>query len=403
MHLWYLLGIIFLNARAVRGLGVIVPLRLDPGTDCAAWDAVSTAITVHPNLHFYIVINPDINPEAGDSLPNASYLACIPNLRPSTPSNAIIMGYVDTATSTSVVPYIDAYAAWNGSYHLDGIMLDHVSATVSLIGTYTSYVSHARSAGFTFIGLDPAAAADESYFPLVDLINTYEYLYSAFDVSLLSDNTSTPLSKQSVVLTNAPTNDSYSTVLSELENLAVCAVYITDKGDTDSALPSQWSALVSELGTITPGAVSASSNGGASQTGSSTPVSSGSNAQTTSALPSRKTKSRLGEIIGPILGLLFLLMGALLFCVRMRRRRRRLDLSASESMWELGPNSVVPAPFEDDRGTRYSSGTRRPSMSLQEARTATATAHRESHGFPPFPPPSYSDVDTQDHTLARSN
>ncbi|KAJ7689229.1 Spherulation-specific family 4-domain-containing protein [Mycena olivaceomarginata] len=396
------------------GLGVILPLRLGPGTNCAAWTPVSSAITAHPSVHFYIVINPDFSPNSSDFLPNANYRACIPTLRPSSTSTNVL-GYVDTATSTTVNSYIDAYAAWNSSYRPNGIMLDHVSATASLFGTYKNYISRARSAGFTFIALDPAAAADKSYFPLVDLINTYEYLYSAFDVASLANSASTPLSKQSVVLTNAPANDSFGTLVSQLDSSGVGAVYITDKGNTDSALPSQWSALVSEIGTLAPSSSSASgpltatglTSASASETASPTPPASSSNQSTTSS------KSHLGAIIGGVLGAILFFIGVLL--IYMHIRRQRLPNSQQAEMDRAIPDemgqdfAVAPTPFEERSSTGMQSGLggKGGRREIRVTSPSSPPASSASHGIPPmtqresesltadipaFPPPSYSGI-----------
>ncbi|KAJ7801724.1 Spherulation-specific family 4-domain-containing protein, partial [Mycena olivaceomarginata] len=375
-----LLGILFLNTRLVRGLGVILPLRLGPGTNCAAWTPVSSAITAHPSVHFYIVINPDFSPNSSDFLPNANYRACIPTLRPSSTSTNVL-GYVDTATSTTVNSYIDAYAAWNSSYRPNGIMLDHVSATASLVGTYKNYISRARSAGFTFIALDPAAAADKSYFPLVDLINTYEYLYSAFDVASLANSASTPLSKQSV--------------------LGVGAVYITDKGNTDSALPSQWSALVSEIGTLAPSSSSASgpltatglTSASASKTASPTPPASSSNQSTTSS------KSHLGAIIGGVLGAILFFIGVLLIYMRIRRQRlpnsqAEMDRAIPDEMGQLDGHAKRARGKGGRREIRVTSPSSPPASSASHGIPPMTQRESESltADIPAFPPPSYSGI-----------
>ncbi|KAF7345000.1 hypothetical protein MVEN_01662800 [Mycena venus] len=414
MHSWPLL-VPFFNIGLVRGLGVILPLRSEPGNNCNAWTGVSTVITAHPNTPFYIVINPDINPQSGDSLPDANYRACIPTLRPSANPNTIVMGYVDTVTASTVIPYMDAYAAWDTSYRPDGIMLDHVSATSSLLDTYKNYTSHVKSAGFTFTALDPAAAADASYFPLVDLINTYEFLYSSFDATSLSDSASTPLSKQSVVLTNAPANDSYSTVISGLASLGVGAVFVTDKGDTDSALPSQLIAFVSEIAKLAPD--SSSSFGSPSATVSSpSPTASlalpgsSSTDRSTPRTP-HKTKSHISAIIGGVIGAVLFLIGVLLIYVRLRPRKNSSespDLN-SELAVDLDPRLAIATPFEahaqsptEQHPTGYSpsisvSGKGRPAVapsSNPREDPRVPMAQRESFAIPAFPPPSYSDVDT---------
>ncbi|KAJ6507496.1 Spherulation-specific family 4-domain-containing protein [Mycena vulgaris] len=301
---------------------VIIPLRAAPGTSCTAWASVSKAITDHPHTPFYIVINPNINHGPNGSLPDADYRACVPKLRPPANPNTIVLGYVDSATATTIVAYIDAYAAWGSAYRPDGVVLDHVSATASLLDTYQAYISHAKSVGFTFTALDPATAAAAAYFPLADLINTYEYMYSAFDAASLSGDTATPLPKQSVVLTNAPVNGSYSAIISRLAELGVGAVYITDAGDTDSALPRQWAAFVSEVANAAP----LSSSTSAGSLGPTPSVSVPSASSTTSSLPTTAPQSHskppLPAILGSVLGTAACLLVILGVCMYMRIRRR---------------------------------------------------------------------------------
>ncbi|KAJ6542858.1 Spherulation-specific family 4-domain-containing protein [Mycena capillaripes] len=433
MHSWHFLYILFFVAPLVHGLGVILPLRLDPDTNCAAWSSVTAAlvpfllclsyslhhsITAHTNTHFYIVINPDINPNSSDLQPNANYRGCIPTLRPSTNPNTIVLGYVDTATSTTVLPYIDVYAAFDTSYRPNGIILDHIPALPN--DTYKNYISHVKSAGFTFTALDPAAAVDAAYFPLVDLINTYEFLYSSFNTASLSDGASTPLSKQSVVLTNAPTNDSYSAIVSQLANLGVGAVFITDRGNTDSALPSQWSAFVSEVAKLVPSGSSTISSSDAAVLSSTSNTGSLTSPSSTEPVHSHShTKPPIGAIIGGVLGAVLLLAAAVLIFMRIRRRRNLPNTPDPAVTAELDPTLIVSAPFQEQSasGTRSSSGKGRPLVGPSSPTVApwsptaarlesspsgpaaseprVSTAHRESLAVPAYPPPSYSDVGSE--------
>ncbi|KAJ7157953.1 hypothetical protein C8R43DRAFT_1125093 [Mycena crocata] len=92
--------------------------------------------------------------------------------------------------------------------------------------------------------------------PLADLIVTYD--------------TFTPLAKQAVVLYEAPANGSYATLLSQLADMRVGAVYITDKGNTHAAFPSKWAAFVRDVAnTQIPSTLSSAT--GASSTESTSP------------------------------------------------------------------------------------------------------------------------------------
>ncbi|KAF7333624.1 hypothetical protein MSAN_02405300 [Mycena sanguinolenta] len=145
---------------------------------------------------------------------------------------------------------------------------DKISPTASQLSTYQSYVSHAQSQGFTFIGLDPGeTVADASYFSIANLVNTYEGSYSSFNPASLTGT----MSQQSVILVNSPTTGTYTAIISQLENLGVEAVYISTVADTSQALPAQLSEFASEIASAGGGATSGStgSSGSSGTTGSS--------------------------------------------------------------------------------------------------------------------------------------
>ncbi|KAJ7753962.1 Spherulation-specific family 4-domain-containing protein [Mycena maculata] len=248
-------------ASCIQALAVLLPLYVYPGTNCAAWTSVFSAISAHLTTTFYIVVNPNSGPGSGGSQPDENFVTCIPQLQPSG-SQTILLGYVDVnaPTSGSVVGDIDTYAGWDSSYRPTGIYLDDISPTADLVSTYQSYVSHATSDGFTFTALDPGEAASSAYYDMVDLVNTYETSYSSFTPASLSGT----LSKQSVILTNAPSTGAYSSVISELENMGVAAVYISDVSDSSPDLPIQLSEFVSEVASVGGSSTSAGSTSGSS-------------------------------------------------------------------------------------------------------------------------------------------
>ncbi|KAJ7325511.1 Spherulation-specific family 4-domain-containing protein [Mycena albidolilacea] len=249
-----------------HALGILLPLYVSPGANCAAWSPVFDAISANANTQWYIIVNPDSGPGSFDQL----YETCVSKIP--TSANQITMGYVDT-TGGNVLRDIDTYAGWPSSSRPHGIFFDDISPTTKQLGTYQSYVSHAKSQGFTFIGLDPGqTVADSSYFSIADLINTYEDSYSSFNPDSLSGT----LSKQSVTLVNSPTTGSYSTVISQLESKDVAAVYISTASDSIPDLPSQLSGFASEVASVGGGATSSGSTGTNSGSTGSTGGSSGS-------------------------------------------------------------------------------------------------------------------------------
>ncbi|KAJ6476397.1 Spherulation-specific family 4-domain-containing protein [Mycena sanguinolenta] len=237
---WCALYILLIDLSVVpriHGLGILLPLYIYPNTNCAAWSPVFDAISANSNAQWYIIINPDTGPGPTDEL----YETCVTEIPPSV--NQVIMGFVDT-TAGNVLGDIDTYAGWPTSSRPHGIFFDEISPTASQLSTYQSYVSHAQSQGFTFIGLDPGqTVTDASYFSIADLINTYENSYSSFNPASLTGT----MSKQSVILVNSPTTGTYTTVISQLESLGVEAVYISTVADTSQTLPAQLSEFASEV------------------------------------------------------------------------------------------------------------------------------------------------------------
>ncbi|KAJ7801715.1 Spherulation-specific family 4-domain-containing protein [Mycena olivaceomarginata] len=262
-------------APCIHALGILLPLYVYPGTNCAAWSPVFDAISANTNTQWYIIINPNSGPGSFDQ----QYETCVSKLPAS--SNQITMGFVDTKGG-NVLGDIDTYAGWPSSSRPHGIYFDNVSPTTNQLSTYQGYVSHAKSQGFTFIGLDPGqTVTDSSYFSIADLINTYEDSYSSFN----SDSLSGTISKQSVILVNSPTTGSYSTVISQLESKGVAAVYISTVSDSSSDLPTQLSEFANEVANIGGGATSSGTTSGSTgSTGSSgSTTGSGTNSGSTSS------------------------------------------------------------------------------------------------------------------------
>ncbi|KAJ6476241.1 Spherulation-specific family 4-domain-containing protein [Mycena sanguinolenta] len=252
----YILLIQLFVAPCIQALGILLPLYLYPDTNCAAWSTVSEAISANSNAQWYIIINPDNGPGATDEL----YQTCVSHIPAS--ANQIIMGYVD-ASGGNVNAEVDTYAGWPTSSRPDGIYFDNISPTTSQLSKYEGYISHAKSDGFTFIGLDPGeAVSDSSYFSIADLINTYEDSYSSFNPSSLTGT----MSKQSVILVNSPTTGTYTSVISQLESLGTEAVYISTVSDSNQALPAQLSEFASEVAAS--GAASSGSTGSSGSSGS---------------------------------------------------------------------------------------------------------------------------------------
>ncbi|KAF7344998.1 hypothetical protein MVEN_01662600 [Mycena venus] len=281
---YYALSILLIQlfvAPCIHALGILLPLYIYPDTNCAAWSPVSAAISANPNVQWYIIINPNSGPGSTDPL----YQSCVSQLPAST--NQITMGFVDTKAG-NVLGDIDTYAGWPSSSRPHGIYLDNISPTANQLSTYESYISHAKSQGFSFIGLDPGqTVAESSYFSIADLINTYEDSYSSFNADSLSGT----ISKQSVILVNSPSTGSYSTVISQLQSKGVAAVYISTVSDSSSNLPAQLSEFASEVASVGGGGTSSGSTGSSDGTTGSNSNGSTSNGSTSNGSASSSSQS----------------------------------------------------------------------------------------------------------------
>ncbi|KAK7029914.1 Spherulation-specific family 4-domain-containing protein [Favolaschia claudopus] len=234
MLAFYILLIQLFVAPCTYALGILLPLYVYPGTNCAAWSPVFDAISANSNAQWYIVINPNDGPGSNDQL----YQDCVSKIPSS--SNQIIMGFINTNKGNTLGD-VDTYAGWPSSSRPRGIFFVNITPTTSQLATSQSYISHAKSQGFTFMGLDPGqSVSDSAYFSAADLVNTYEDSYSSFNPNSLSGT----MSKQSVILVNSPSTGSYSSVISQLQSKGVAAVYISTVSDDRSDLPAQLSGAV---------------------------------------------------------------------------------------------------------------------------------------------------------------
>ncbi|KAK7035691.1 Spherulation-specific family 4-domain-containing protein [Favolaschia claudopus] len=330
-----------LSATRVHALAVITPLYHNPDSTCAAWDSYSKIIQNHPHTTFYTIINPDHGPGAANSQPRGGYQACVRNLRPSANPNAIVLGYVDTKSASTVLADIDTYAGWQPTYRPTGIFMDNVTATAEKLEMYSGYVSHAKSKGFTFTGLNTGGPAEAAYYPLVDLINTYSAAYSSFNptsFSSSSNSASTPISKQSVWLldTSPSTIGRSSGLLNQLGAAGLGAVFMSNETTAVglSGLPPNFAAFVEDVATAKNLAPSSSSGPSASlNSQGSVPTSS------SHAAENSKSSPPIAAIVGGVLGGLVVFLVLLVIVLCMRRRKH-------PSEQELQPQHAEMTPFQ---------------------------------------------------------
>ncbi|KAK7028117.1 hypothetical protein VNI00_014932 [Paramarasmius palmivorus] len=189
--------------------GVLFPLYIYPfqNTVCGGWTRVVDAATSHPDLPFWLVINPDSGPGLPQTQPNFDWTPCIPQLR-SASSNVHIIGYVHTnygaQTLDAVNTNITTYAGWSSEYRPDA-PLPHKRALL-----------------------------------LVPVLRRESY--SDFNLDQLSFSSSTPASKQAVVLHHGPSTTDASLVNQLIGTDRIGAIFLTDAEYT--SIPGDWDNFV---------------------------------------------------------------------------------------------------------------------------------------------------------------
>ncbi|CAE6476461.1 unnamed protein product [Rhizoctonia solani] len=247
-----------LLARAALASGIIFPLYIAPGDNCAGWATAISAVTMHPNLPFYFIINPGSGPGAANSQPDTNYQACIPKLRPTINPNTKVLGYVptwfaDTTRSSEVQEDVRTYARWDSAYRPTGIFFDQTPTNSSTQSLYSGYTSYAKSQiSNAFVTLNPGTKATAAFYNFADQIVSVENYYSEFSPSLYTTGSSTPAAKQAVILTDSSSTLPSSTINQIIKTDKIGALYITDDVQANNqnpydSFPSYWTGFVDAL------------------------------------------------------------------------------------------------------------------------------------------------------------
>ncbi|RPD66774.1 hypothetical protein L226DRAFT_453493 [Lentinus tigrinus ALCF2SS1-7] len=230
-------------AAATLSSGVLVPLYINPigGPDCSGWAPLLNTITAHPSVPFYTIINPNSGPGNPNTQAGPEYQQCIPQLLDK--SNVVVLGYVatgyaDPSREAGVTTDVNTYGGWATTYRPDGIFFDEVSGLAADFATYQMFTSHARSLRFSFLALNPGAAPeDTAYYNLADLLLTAENFYDDFSPSQLSLGSTTPASKQAVVLHDGPSTPPTSLISQLITTDHLKAFYVTDDVQANNGNP----------------------------------------------------------------------------------------------------------------------------------------------------------------------
>ncbi|KAI0722264.1 Spherulation-specific family 4 [Cerioporus squamosus] len=229
-------------AAATLSSGVLIPLYINPvgSPDCSGWAPLLSTITAHPTVPFWTIINPNSGPGNPNTQAGPEYQQCIPQLL--NKPNVVVLGYVATFEGTSshqarATTDINTYNGWAVAYRPDGIFFDQVSGLSADFATYQTFTSHASSL-FNFVALNPGSAPqDTRYYNLADLLLTAENFFNQFTPSQLSLNSSTPASKQAVVLHDGPSTPSTSLISQLITTDRIKAFYVTDDVQANNQNP----------------------------------------------------------------------------------------------------------------------------------------------------------------------
>ncbi|KAG7088120.1 hypothetical protein E1B28_012145 [Marasmius oreades] len=243
------LFLILATSSHAAASAILFPLYIYPFQDvpCGGWTDVIDTVKANPNLPFHLVINPDSGPGGlANSQPNSDWTGCIPQLKS---ANVKLFGYVHTTNGSQPQSAVNAnvttYAGWSASYRPHGIFFDESPVTAGANLTYMqALVGHARSLFGTSspVILNPGRATDPGYYSFANLILSAENFYSAFSTSQLSFSTSTPASKQAVVLHHGPAVTDSNLVRELVSTDKIGAIFLTSQEYT--TIPPDWNNFV---------------------------------------------------------------------------------------------------------------------------------------------------------------
>jgi hypothetical protein len=180
--------------------GIMLPLYEYPYGDAALadWAAVVTAVTEHPDLEFYIIMNDNSGPPYSPNPPEAikdfaPFLGSLNVL-----SNVKLIGYIATHYSgrsiSDVEAAVDQYVAWTTAkgwddaklhdIHMSGIFFDEINTAPSELSHNRQITNYAKSkfaaAGGPVV-LNPGTfvqTGSESLFDVADAIVDIEACYT---------------------------------------------------------------------------------------------------------------------------------------------------------------------------------------------------------------------------------
>ncbi|KAJ5773132.1 Spherulation-specific family 4 [Penicillium paradoxum] len=224
-------------ASTVVSTGLLVPLYSWPGTN--AWNTIYDSIAAHPSVRFYLIINPENGPGAGE-YPEDAYITAIAKLN--SYSNTRVLGYTHTEYGSraraEVEKDIAVYAKWS-SYKSQNIGLTGIFFDEAPSGgdpSHLAYFQHlsqtTKESGLNTVIFNPGVkiVADvEKWFEAADFIVEYEDTYANWVALAPTEHFSTPenYGKDAMILNQTPEDADIDSVVKMAKGMGLGAIHLT--------------------------------------------------------------------------------------------------------------------------------------------------------------------------------
>lgn len=150
---------------------LLVPAYFHPAVAAQAWERLA-----EPGQRLRLVVV-NVNSGPGDVI-DPSYVPVVTALRD---ARVRLAGYIDTDYGRRPVDEVVAdVVAYRQHYQVSGVFLDQVSSGSAELDLYARYVLAARTAGASFVVLNPGVHPHPGYVDLADLTVTFEGPWAAY-------------------------------------------------------------------------------------------------------------------------------------------------------------------------------------------------------------------------------
>ncbi|CAL5865835.1 uncharacterized protein PFLUO_LOCUS41 [Penicillium psychrofluorescens] len=226
-------------ACAVSSTAILLPLYIWPSGD--VWDPVYDAIASHPNIPFYVIINPSSGP--GDTeYPASDYITGVAKLNSF--DNVRVLGYIPTGYTarnmSEVRSYIFKYGKWSSytasNISISGIFFDEAPnendpAKIAYMRKAANYVKSSQFATSDnapkTVVFNPGTIAAPGYLDSATFVVQYEGTYANWE----SQNPlkSLPLSQRNqtaAILNETPLTARFTNTARSMHTMGLGAMYM---------------------------------------------------------------------------------------------------------------------------------------------------------------------------------